>query len=288
VAHNASRNNYEQIAQEMVYQSAADVIMGAGHPCYNSNGGYNDCSNDYKYVGGLATWDDLLAGTAGGDADGDGLDDPWTLVQSREDFQALMSGETPDRVLGVSQVRSTLQQGRYGDELADPYVVPFIETVPTLAEMARAALNVLDDDPEGLFLLVEGGAVDWAGHSNQSGRMIEEQIAFDQAVKAVVEWVEANSNWDETLLVVTGDHETGYLNGPGSDPGWEPVVNRGAGVLPGMEWHSGSHTNSLIPFFAWGAGAWRFAEGADGWDPVRGAYIDNTEIGQVILAALAP
>jgi alkaline phosphatase len=270
----------------MIYQSAADVIMGAGNPCYDSNGGYNDCSNTYQYVGGADAWNDLLAGTAGGDADGDGVDDPWTLVQSREAFQTLMSGQTPGRVMGVPQVYKTLQQGRSGDKLADPYVVPFIETVPTLAEMTRAALNVLDDDPEGLFLLVEGGAVDWAGHDNQSGRMIEEQIAFDQAVEAVVGWVEANSNWNETLLVVAGDHETGYLNGPGSDPGWEPVVNHGAGALPGLEWHSGSHTNSLIPFFARGAAAPRFAEKAGGWDPVRGAYIDNVEIAEVVMALL--
>jgi alkaline phosphatase len=208
------------------------------------------------------------------------------LVQSREAFQALMSGPTPGRILGVPQVYNTLQQGRGGDDLADPYVVPFIDTVPTLAEMARAALNVLDGDPEGLFLMIEGGAVDWAGHDNQSGRLIEEQIAFDQAVEAVVEWVEAHSNWNETLLIVVGNHETGYLNGPGSDPGWKRLVNYGAGVLPGMEWHSGSHTNSLIPFFARGAAASRFAGGAGGWDPVRGAYIDNTEIAGVILALL--
>jgi alkaline phosphatase len=119
--------------------------------------------------------------------------------------------------------------------------------------MTKAALNVLDDDPDGLFLMVEGGAVDWAGHTNQSGRVIEEQIDFNNAVEAAVAWVNANSNWGETLLIVTGDHETGYLTGPGSDPTWEPLVNNGASNLPGMEWHSGSHTNQLIPFFAKGS-----------------------------------
>jgi alkaline phosphatase len=288
VAHNVSRNDYEGIGQEMVYDSAADVIMGGGNPCYDADGVYNDCTNTYKYVGGETTWDDLVAGIAGGDADGDGVPDPWTLIQTRAEFQALMNGPTPKRVLGTAQVYQTLQQSRSGDAFADPYVVPLIETVPTLEEMTKAAINILDDDPDGFFLMVEGGAVDWAAHGNQSGRMIEEHIDFDNAVDAVVDWVQANSNWGETLLIVTGDHETGYLTGPGSDPTWTPIVNNGAGNLPGMEWHSTSHTNSLIPFSAKGDAARMFRGYANGYDPVRGRYIDNTNIADVVFWTMDP
>jgi alkaline phosphatase len=282
VAHNISRNNYAEIGQEMIYDSAADVIMGAGHPWFGHDGEALAVPNTFKYVGGETTWDDLVAGIAGGDADGDGVDDPWTLIQTRAEFQALMNGPTPKRVVGTAQVYQTLQVSRSGDYYADPYVVPLIETVPTLEEMTRAAINILDDDPDGLFLMVEGGAVDWASHSNQSGRMIEEHIDFDNAVQAVVDWVKANSNWGETLLIVTGDHETGYLTGPGSDPTWKPIVNNGAGVLPGMEWHSGDHTNSLLPLYAKGAAARKFRRFANEYDPVRGRYIDNTELARVL------
>ena len=288
VAHNVSRNNYAEIGQEMVYDSAADVIMGCGHPCYDRDGVYNNCTNTFKYVGGEDTWNDLVAGTAGGDADGDGYDDPWTLIQTRAEFQALMNGPTPKRVLGTAQVYQTLQHNRSGDEYADPYVVPFIDTVPTLEEMTKAALNILDDDPDGLFLMVEGGAVDWASHGNQSGRMIEELIDFENAVEAVFTWVKKNSNWGETLLIVTSGHETGYLNGPGSDPTWEPIVNNGAMNLPGMEWHSGSHTNSLVSVSAKGSAAMMLHHYADEDDPVRGPYIDNTELSMVILWAIDP
>jgi alkaline phosphatase len=283
-----SRNNYEEIGQEMIYDSAADVVMGAGHPCYDADGVYNDCTNTFKYVGGETTWDDLVAGTAGGDADGDGVDDPWTLIQSRAEFQALMNGPTPKRVVGTAQVYQTLQQGRSGDGFADPFAVPLIESVPTLEEMTRAAINILDDDPDGFFLMIEGGAVDWASHANQSGRLIEEHIDFDNAVAAVVDWIQANSNWGETLLVVTGDHETGYLTGPGSDPTWEPIVNNGAGNLPGMEWHSGSHTNSLIPLYAKGDAGRMFRRHADEYDPVRGRYIDNIELAKVLFWTMDP
>ena len=287
VAHNISRNNYADIGVEMVYDSAADVIMGAGHPFYDADG-QPGVMNTFKYVGGASTWSDLVAGTAGGDADGDGVADPWTLIQERAEFQALMEGPTPARVLGTAQVYQTLQYNRGGDSFADPYVVPLIETVPTLEEMTKAALNILDDDPDGLFLMIEGGAVDWASHGNASGRMIEEQIDFDNAVQAVMDWVQANSNWGETLLVVTGDHETGFLTGPGSDPDWMPIVNNGAGVLPGMEWHSGSHTNSLIPFYAKGDAARMFKRYADEYDPVRGMYLDNTEMAQGLFWTLDP
>jgi alkaline phosphatase len=287
-AHNISRDNYAEIGQEIVYESAVDVAMGAGHPWYDADGQPKATPNTFKYVGGETTWDDLVAGTAGGDADGDGVDDPWVLVQTREEFQALMDGPTPGRVLGTAQVYQTLQSNRSGDGDADPYVVPLIETVPTLEEMSRAALNILDDDPDGLFLMIEGGAVDWASHGNQSGRMIEEQIDFDYAVQAVVDWVKANSNWGETLLIVTGDHETGYLTGPGSDPGWMPIVNNGAGNLPGMEWHSGDHTNRLIPLFAKGKAARRFRSYVDGKDPIHGRYLDNTDLAEVIFWAMTP
>jgi alkaline phosphatase len=233
-----------------------------------------------------------VAGTAGGDADGDGVADPWTLIQTRDEFQALMNGPTPKRVVGTAQVYQTLQVNRSGDYLADPYAVPLIDTVPTLEEMTKAALNILDDDPDGLFLMVEGGAVDWASHGdynpNSSGRMIEEHIDFDNSVQAVVDWVQANSNWGETLLIVTSDHETGYLTGPGSDPTWTPIVNNGAGFLPGMEWHSVNHTNSLLPLYAKGDAARMFRRYADQYDPVRGRYIDNTELATVLFWTMDP
>ncbi len=292
VAHNPSRSDYAGIALEMIYESAADVVMGAGHPFFDDDGLPEVPADprDWRYVGGEAAWWDLAAGIAGGDADGDGVDDPWLLIDERAEFQALATGPTPPRVFGVAPVEDTLQLNRGGDYLADPFTVPFIESVPTLEEMTAAALNVLDEDPHGLFLVVEGGAVDWASHGsyspNSSGRMIEEMMDFERSVETVMAWVQANSNWGETLLVVTGDHETGYLTGPDSDPLWMPVVNNGAGNVPGMEWHSVDHTNSLIPLFAKGSAGRMLGMSADEIDPVRGRYLDNTELAGVLFRAL--
>lgn len=286
VAHNASRDNYTQIAADMVDKSAVDCIMGCGNPLYNHDGKQARYSN-YKYLD-ADVWSRLKAGTAGGDADGDGTPDPWKLIQSRAEFQALATGPTPKRVCGVPQVFETLQQKRAGDIGDAPYKVSLTQTVPTLEEMTKAALNVLDDDPNGFFVMIEGGTVDWAAHANQSGRLIEEMNDFDRSIDAVIDWVRKNSDWGETLVIITADHETGYLTGPGSGqtdnngPVWNDLIGNGIGNLPALEWHSGGHTNSLVPFFIKGRGAQSFKDTIDGYDPVRGPYIDNTDIANTI------
>jgi alkaline phosphatase len=161
--------------------------------------------------------------------------------------------------------------------------------VPDLATLARGALNVLDERPGGFFLLIEGGAVDWASHRNQSGRMLEEMIDFNRAAAAVAEWVERNGGWEMNLMVVTADHETGYLSGPwpaGEPPApcrsRHPLANRGKGQVPDMRWNSGDHTTSLVPFFAAGRGSGKFAAAAAQMDSVRGPYFDNTQVGRIL------
>ncbi|MBN1795181.1 MAG: alkaline phosphatase [Sedimentisphaerales bacterium] len=291
VAHNESRENYEEIAKDMIYDSAVDVIMGCGHPLYDNDGNLKARPDTYKYVGGKSAWGELTSGVAGGDADGDGVNDPWTLIQTRAEFRALAKGRTPKRVCGVPQIYQTLQEKRSGDEKAEAFAVPLIETVPTLEEITKAALNVLDNDEDGFFLMIEGGAVDWASHDNESGRVIEEEIDFNKAVEAVIDWVNENSDWKKTLVIVTADHECGYMTGPGSGqkedgPVWQPLINNGKGNQPGIQWHSGDHTNSLIPFYAKGTGCKLFKDAVKSADPVKGKYIDNTDIAKVIFSML--
>jgi hypothetical protein len=150
--------------------------------------------------------------------------------------------------------------------------------------MTRASLNVLDANLNGFTLMIEGGAVDWAGHDNGAGRIIEEQYDFDRSVKAVVKWIEKKSSWDETLLIVTGDHECGYFVGPDFDPDdmintWE-VTDNGKKNMPGYSFQSYGHTSMLIPIYMHGAGAEVLAKYADHDDFVLGKFLDNSEIGQ--------
>lgn len=283
-AHATDRNSMKEISTQMIEESPLEVIMGAGHPLYDKSGkqlpGSAVDEDRFNYVGGKETWGGLAAGLAGGDADGDGTADPWTLVESREAFQKLAQGDTPKRVFGVAEAESTTQQGREGDAKADAFAVPRLENVPTLSEMALGALNVLDNDPDGFLLMIEGGAVDWASHGNQSGRMIEEATDFFGAIEEVKKWVEANSSWNDTLLIITADHETGYPCGPGSDPERRPIENRGKGKMPGFEWYTKGHTNNLVPLYAKGAGADALNQYVVGTDPKRGPYVHNAGLGQ--------
>jgi len=189
---------------------------------------------------------------------------------------------------------------------------------PMLDEMAAAALTVLERDPNGFVLMIEGGSVDWAAHGNNMDRVVGEMIGFNLAVQSVVDWVENGnngSNWDNTLVIITGDHETGYLAaGPGIFPdqplgtvsnitlglektitstgrrsSWEDDNGNNeidAGETIFWAWNSGTHTNTLIPLYAKGVGAELFADFAIAPDRKRGTYLDNTDVHMVMDAVL--
>ena len=297
VAHNAVRTNYSQIAYEMLLRSRCDVIMGCGDPMYDDDGRLLTGKwKSAKYVGDSAFWLELIRGSGRQtefkvngtlvnlqDVDGDGKPDPWTLVRDPGEFRALSRGKAPKRVLGCPQVYATLQQARTmkNGETKDspPFMTPFNPTVPDLAEMVAGALNVLGRNPRGFFVMIEGGATDWASHSNQKGRLMEEMKDFNEAVVAVTDWVDKNSSWNETMVIVTGDHETGFLWG---EKPFVPITNQGKETLPGMKFYSSNHTNALIPFFAKGAGSELYRNFADERDSVRGPFMQNTEIAQLI------
>lgn len=309
-SHEPSRRNYPAIFNKMLFNSGLDVIMGAGHPWHGDDGQLQH-DDDGKpkpqkdgadYVGGWDTWNAMVAGKA-----------PRNLrfIESRADFERLArgEGELPGGVVGIAQAHTTLQYNRPGS--AWQAEDPLNDNVPSLPTMALAALNVLSRNPEGFVLMIEGGAVDWANHGNNLMRMLDEQVDFNRAVGAVVQWIEANGGWEETLLIVTSDHECGMLWGPGTytdvdgngrfDPetdkflGWKPVENRGRGQLPGVQYASRNHSNVLVPLWAHGRGAALFEQLADGVDAKAGElwgfdgrYVDNTDVFTVMRAAVAP
>ncbi|MDF7807691.1 alkaline phosphatase [Pontiellaceae bacterium B12219] len=96
------------------------------------------------------------------------------------------------------------------DSNAMPYDMDTPEGNFTLAEVTEAAINRLQNDADGFFIMVEGGKIDWAGHANDAKATITDTIAFDEAVGEALEFYYAHPN--ETLIVVTGDHETGGMS----------------------------------------------------------------------------
>nr|WP_219820237.1 alkaline phosphatase [Pseudoclavibacter sp. RFBI5] len=261
-AHNVSRNDYHGIAAQQL-SGEMDVVIGAGHPFYDDDNQPLAAPN-YQYVG-QAEWEAATNGAS-----------DYAFLETNEDFAALTEGDTPEQVFGVPQVGSTLQQGRTDSGARND--------VPGLATLTEGALNVLDNNDSGMFLMVEGGAIDWTGHANQTDRALEETLAFNDAVDSVIDWVETESSWDETLVVVTADHETGYLSGP-VEGQFTPMTVENHLDYATHSWNSTNHTNQLVPFFYKGAGAEQLTALADQRDPLRGHYLDNTEMAQWLLTS---
>jgi alkaline phosphatase len=90
---------------------------------------------------------------------------------------------------------------------AEVYTPAELEAQPTLAQMAEAALAVLARDPDQPFILfVESGDVDFALHANNLDNAIGAIYSGEDAIATVIRWVEAHSNWDDSVLIVSSDH----------------------------------------------------------------------------------
>jgi alkaline phosphatase len=115
---------------------------------------------------------------------------------------------------------------------------------PSLAEMTKAALAILDRDPDGFFLMVEASQIDWLAHDNDSfGRIAAEVLDCDEAMQVALDYVHGRPG---ALLVVVADHETGGLALVEQDGQWKAAYS------------SGGHTAELVPLFASGTGSERF------------------------------
>ena len=275
-AHNMDRDKLQDITKEMLGNDL-DLVMAAGHPFYNNDHEKLD-TPDYSFI-----YEDDYAKLSGGQTD-------WTYFESNDDFQKMAGGdvEPGKKYWGIAQVGSTLQNSRTGEAEA-PYSDKLNDVVD-LPTMTTGALNALGQDDDGFSVMIEGGAIDWAGHGNNPVRNIEETQDFNKAVDAAIEWVEKNSSWEDTLLIVTADHETGYLSGANEVPtDKNPEADNKFNAMVGAKeevgrhgWYSGQHTNQLVPFFFKGAGSADIKAHAAGTDPVRGDFIDNTTVANLV------
>lgn len=142
------------------------------------------------------------------------------------------------------------------------------EPEPMLSEMTATAIQLLGakgsdwfaPQPK-FFLMVEGSQIDWAGHANDTDRMVRQTLLFDMAVREALEFARRDGH---TLVIVTADHETGGLQLEDDD-------RRDIGVR--ARWTSGGHTGANVPLFAYGPGAELFA-----------GELDNTDVPKRIAA----
>jgi alkaline phosphatase len=134
---------------------------------------------------------------------------------------------------------------------------------PPLATSALRAIELLGENPQGFVLLVECEITDEFGHHNDIEMVMQGMRELDNAVKAVIEAVVGS---DDTLIVVTADHDTGTL--AIVDGNYEEGRAR-------VRWATGEHSSQWVPLFAFGPGAERFS-----------GVLDNTEVAVLTARAL--
>jgi alkaline phosphatase len=130
-----------------------------------------------------------------------------------------------------------------------------------LPVLARWAIDRLADDPEGFFLMIEHEGTDSSSHQNNVADTRKALISFDEAVGVALDFA---SKRKDTLVLVTGDHETGGMR----------ITELKSGRFR-FEWSTAEHTATMIPIFAYGPGAEAF-----------GVIQDNTDVGKKLIAAV--
>lgn len=172
-AHQASRNSYYEIGVEMI-ESGFDYF--AGGALKSPTGSHKDQTDLYQ-----------LAQEAG-----------YKVVKTQAEAEALTSEDG----------KAILIDEHLADSDAMRYDMDLQAGEWALADYVEKGIEVLDND-NGFFMMVEGGKIDWACHANDAAATITDTIALDEAVAKAVEFY--NEHPDETLILVTGDHETGGL-----------------------------------------------------------------------------
>ncbi|MFP4183913.1 MAG: alkaline phosphatase, partial [Halorhodospira sp.] len=186
-AHIDDRDEYNRIFKHLAYQGL-DVALGGGkrHMLPEDEGGAREDGHNLINV----------------------LEERgYQLVESEAELKDVEPG---DRVWGVfadgslmpSHDRRFLRKndGYEGHEQA--------KREPSLAAMTEQAIDILDEEEDGFFLMVEGSQVDWAGHDQDTGWHLQDFLAFERAVQVALEYAMED---EQTQLVVAPDHNTGGL-----------------------------------------------------------------------------
>ncbi len=190
-AHTPHRNNYYTIGQHLT-QSNFDYFAGGGVRWnkYDSDGETSGLAEDINLF--------LDAAESNG----------YTYVNTRSAFDALTSGS--GKVIATLEKFYSSVSATSG---ALPYTIDLDEQASendkiTLSEFTAKGIEILDND-NGFFMMVEGGKIDWACHANDVVSAAHNTVEFDKAIGLAVDFYEQHP--DETLIVITGDHECGGL-----------------------------------------------------------------------------
>ncbi|MDX8044408.1 alkaline phosphatase [Gracilibacillus sp. S3-1-1] len=176
-SHVDNRNNQTEIARQYI-ASDVDVFLGGGKDMFlpKSEGGNQeelDLIEQAQEVG-------------------------FTLVETQDELlNTSINLKKGERLLGL-----------FADDALSPELHRDETTEPSIAEMTQVAIDTLDKNKKGFFLMVEGSQIDWAGHANDAAWAMTDVEAFEQAVEVAIDYAKKDK---KTLVVVAGDHDTGGM-----------------------------------------------------------------------------
>ena len=211
IAHEAGRNNYDDIANWFL-KTDVDVFIGGGKKYFENREDKRNLSDSLRKRN-------------------------YQIVYNMDELSSITQGKIAGML--YADHPPSMAEGR-GD---------------MLGKSSMKAISILEKNKKGYFMMIEGSQIDWAGHNNSEDSLISEMIDFDNVVGSVLEYAKKNG---ETLVVITGDHETGGYTLPNSD-----IKD---GKLKG-KFSTKNHTAVMVPVFAYGPGAEEFM-----------GFMENTDI----------
>lgn len=215
VSHVEDRGMITEIALQMV-ETGPDVLLGGGE-------------DEFLPIAETGCYPEPGEREDGRNLIEEALGDGYVYICDAESFDSIDSSSTSKLI------------GLFSDE---GMIRPFS---PSLAEMTRKAIEILSKNEKGFFLMVEAGQIDWACHDNDAENAISDTAGLDEAV-SVAQQFGAGSN--ETLIIVTADHETGGMtaswgasgvageDGPFYTPDGRPFY---------INWSTTGHTATNVP-----------------------------------------
>ncbi|WP_186565077.1 alkaline phosphatase [Lawsonibacter celer] len=174
-AHQASRSSYYDIGLELI-DSGFEYFAGGGLLKPDGHDAENPSENLYD-----------LAEAAG-----------YKVTKTQAEAEAVSAAD--EKVILIDE--------HLADSDAMAYELDRADDMWSLADYVEKGIEVLEND-KGFFLMCEGGKIDWACHANDAGSTIHDTQALADAVQVAIDF--AKEHADETLILVTGDHETGGL-----------------------------------------------------------------------------
>ena len=242
-SHVPSRRCEKEIARQYIQVTEVDVILGGGRKKFKST---------EKQADECGTFGDFIADAA------------------RKGYQVVYTKKARDGVVakGSRKILGLFTPKGKTPELFRLYPEEHYQAEePTLPQMTTAALESVEKDEDGFFLLVEGSQIDWASHRNDVAYQIGEALAFDEAVKVVLDWINEKPNRRQnTLVIISADHETGGFAISGARG---RKYKRGDIVDHG--WTSKGHTAEDMLIWSQGPGS-----------KFLGRAVDNTDLYQVM------